>query len=235
MKLMDSTKEKYEEIEERMDHEDPVGWLRKKIGSGNEPIGTVLPLRAVVKRYLMEKGYSALDLEGLLPKAQGVEGAMRMPLTPDQLAVFHAAVDEIQQPAVRLLLHSLPATGMKISEACGLRVSDVQPGYILVSRKPRKIPLSHHLGSLIQAYIQEHKPNSWLFEGYRGQPMQAQSVRIYTRSLGQQPELQGLSPDRLRATAAVFWLKSGMALEEVARLLGHTSLQTTRRYLSIAF
>ena len=235
MKLMDSTKEKYEEIAERMDHTDPVGWLRKRIGSGSEPIGTVLPLRAVVKRYLMEKGYSAIDLEGLLPKAEGVEGPMRMPLTPDQLAVFHAAVDDIKQPGIKLLLHSLPATGMKISEACGLRLSDVQPGFLQISRKPRKIPLSTHLSGLFQEYIQEQKPINWLFEGYRGQPLQAQTVRTYTRALGDHPELQGISPDRLRATAAVFWLKSGMPLEEVARLLGHTSLQTTRRYLALTF
>lgn len=234
MKLMDSTIEKYEEIEERMDHTDPVGWLKRRIGSGNEPIGTILPLRAAVKRYLMEKGYSALDLENLLPKAEGVEGPMRMPLTPDQLAMYHAGVDEIKQPGVRLLLHSLPATGMKVSEACSLRPGDVSGSTLTVPGKIRKIPISQSLSVMFQEYIQEHQPSTWLFEGYRGQPMQPQAVRIYTRGLAAHPGLEGLSPDRLRATAAVFWLRSGKSLDEVARLLGHTSLQTTRRYLALA-
>lgn len=233
MTLQDSTKEKYAEIEERMDHQDPVGWLRRRIGNGTEPIGTVLPLRAVVKRYLTAQGYSALDLEGLLPKAAGVEGPMRMPLTPEQLAIYHAAVSEIKQPGIRLLLHILPATGLKIGEACQLKRSDLEPGFLNITGKARKVPVSSHIEALLRAYIETENPRTWLFEGYRDQPIQPQTVRVYTRKLAEQPELTGLSPDRLRATAAVFWLRQGESLENVAQLLGHTSLQTTRRYLSL--
>ena len=37
-------------------------------------------------------------------------------------------------------------------------------------------------------------------------------------------------PHQLRDTAAVEWLKEGVPIEEVSRLLGHSSIKTTERH-----
>ena len=42
-----------------------------------------------------------------------------------------------------------------------------------------------------------------------------------------------LHPHALRHLAATSWLRHGMGLDEVRRLLGHASLQTTLRYSSL--
>ena len=40
-----------------------------------------------------------------------------------------------------------------------------------------------------------------------------------------------ISPHALRHSAAVHWLRSGLQITEVARLLGHTSITTTQVYV----
>jgi integrase/recombinase XerD len=39
-------------------------------------------------------------------------------------------------------------------------------------------------------------------------------------------------PHQLRDTAAVEWLKAGIPLEEVSKLLGHASIRTTEKHYS---
>lgn len=64
--------------------------------------------------------------------------------------------------------------------------------------------------------------------------------RLTTRSIGRIVsdtakaagiEGEAVSPHALRHTAAVHWLRSGLELHEVARLLGHSSISVTQRYI----
>ena len=47
---------------------------------------------------------------------------------------------------------------------------------------------------------------------------------------GVKAEIKDGHAHRLRDTAAVEWLKAGMPLEEVSRLLDHKSIKTTEKY-----
>ena len=53
------------------------------------------------------------------------------------------------------------------------------------------------------------------------------NLRRYGRNAG----LDGVSPHVLRHAAAQLRRQAGASLEEVSRLLGHTSIATTARYL----
>ena len=67
--LLPSTRSKYASIV-AAGGDDPTEWLRQKL-SKRLPIGTVLPLRAAVKHYLLSEGYDAEEIKALLPKATG--------------------------------------------------------------------------------------------------------------------------------------------------------------------
>jgi site-specific recombinase XerD len=72
----------------------------------------------------------------------------------------------------------------------------------------------------------------WLFSGYMGRPISPHGIRKYTRQIAERyPDLLGLSPHVLRHTFAVMSLKRGMGIETLQETLGHSSLETTRRYL----
>ena len=68
--LLPSTRNKYYEILNGADRSDIVGWINGKVHA-RTPIGTILPMRAAVKHYLVaELGYTEEEVQNLLPKAR---------------------------------------------------------------------------------------------------------------------------------------------------------------------
>ncbi len=76
----------------------------------------------------------------------------------------------------------------------------------------------------------------WLFTDARGRPL---TVRYLIHLLHRLSARAGLPPHRrlhphlLRHFAATSWLRNGVGLDQVRRLLGHASLHTTLRYSSL--
>jgi len=237
--LLPSTRKKYQEIINGADQSDLINWITRRIHS-RTPIGTVLPLRAAVKHFLMaEHNYSEADLEELLPKAKGRKTKDRDGLTPHQLALYHAAVDSIDREPAHTILSLLPKTGLRISEACGLERFNIEEAeghrYLVFhgkGDKPRVVPLVGSADRLLEEYQQVHGGERWLFVGYSGTPIGPHAIRKYTRRIAEQvPDLAGLSPHVLRHTFASMCLRKGMDLKRLQDILGHTSIKTTERYL----
>lgn len=233
--LLPSTQEKYAEILDSADTSDLLTWIQEKANSYG-PIGTFLPARAAVKHYLIAvEGYTAEDLAELLPKAEGEATQFREALSPEQLALYHAAVEEIDQEPAHTILSLLPKTGLRISEACSLRVGNLE----LSSTQPRiklsatrTVPLVGNAAAVLQSYVDVYKPTRWLFMGYGEAAIGPHAIRKYTRRIAaRHSDLTALSPMVLRHTFAVLALRQGISLQELQRILGHGSQKTTARYL----
>lgn len=236
--LLPSTRVQYQAIVERSG-EDPVEWLKRRLNA-RTPIGTVLPYRAAVKHLLMaEHGYTDEEVKSLLPKAKGRPTAFRHALSPELLAVYHEAVDELPDPS-RTILTLLPKTGMRIGEVCGLadeNLQTVQGVRSLVFRgkrdKERIVPLSRSAEKTLDDYFSRtSRASEWLFPNPMGAPISQHAVRKYTRGIAARiPDLDGLSPHILRHTFATMAVRRGMDLKTLQALLGHESIETTSRYL----
>jgi site-specific recombinase XerD len=234
--LLPETREKYARIADRAG-DDPIGWLHKKLHA-RTPIGTVLPMRAAVKHYLISEGYSEAEVTALLPKARGRPCGLRDALTPKQLATYYLSVEGTSDP-IKTILLLLPRTGLRISEMCGLRRRDVvQRGgaWGIQFRGKRDIerfvPLNKAARKSLRAYTSKDNPQDWLFPGYSGGPISPAAVRKVTRRMRQdRPALGDLSPHVLRHTFATSALRSGADLRTVQALLGHKNIETTARYL----
>src|SRR5438874_2730871 len=76
-------------------------------------------------------------------------------------------------------------TGMRLSELCGLRVSDVHERYVKVfgkGRKEREIGLHPEVGKLLWKYIYKYRQpadpdETALFIGRRGEPLRLNGVQ----------------------------------------------------------
>lgn len=142
----------------------------------------------------------------------------------------------------------LLTSGVRLSEICGVRISDVRdvataPHMHVLGKggKPRTVPLSLAASQVVATYLQERtlvlgaaEPAEALFvqrdgRAFTPRAMQHLVYRWYTRA--------GISPrgescvHALRHTFATQAVNSGASIVEVQELLGHASLETTRRYL----
>ena len=60
------------------------------------------------------------------------------------------------------------------------------------------------------------------------------TVEIRLRKLGRKAQVEKVHPHRFRRTGATFALRKGMPIEQVSKLLGHESIETTQIYLDVS-
>jgi site-specific recombinase XerD len=236
--LLPSTRKKYTEILATAPKNDLVGWIHQRVHA-RTPIGTLLPMRAAVKHYLILQGYSEEEASESLPKAKGRAATIRHALNSHQLACYHAAVEQVDVEPAHIILTLLPLTGLRISEVCSLTHDNIR---VISGRsffsfrgkrdKERVVPLTRQAERHLSDYLSAYQTSHWLFPGYTGSPIGPHAIRKYTRKMAAEyPELNGLSPHVLRHTFATMALRRGMDLARLQAILGHESIMTTRRYL----
>lgn len=237
--LSKRTQSEYQRIADRIGRKDPIKWLREQLAEPR-PIGTILPMRAAVKRYLIaKKGLSSEEAEEILPKTKGVPCKLRDALGEEQLELYYEEVEKVHEP-VRTILLLLPITGMRIAEITQLEVEHYRKyqgvkGFLFRGKrnKQRFIPCTQKAQDIIDAWIEKRDYESkWMFRGNSGNPLTTAAVRKVTRKIAKKNEELGeLSPHVLRHTFATNALRKGMDLKTLQTLLGHANIETTARYL----
>jgi len=178
--------------------------------------------------------------------AQLKEPKQVMPtLTTEQvtrLANWKPKAKNFYERRLHLLTLLLLDTGCRISEALTLRVRDVDMDNMLITldgkgRKQRIVPFSFALRRTLHRFMAdfERKPDSLLFA-----TRQETNVRRMTalRSVQWLCQLLGFEPPgrtlhAFRHTFAVNYIRRGGSVFHLQKMLGHTSLEMTRRYANL--
>lgn len=172
-------------------------------------------------------------------------------LDADQAArlLDHAGVasDDGDPMAVRdrAVVELLYATGMRVSEACGLDLGDLDHGartarVLGKGAKVRVVPYGRAADAALRAWLTVRsaieRPSSGraLFLGSRGGRLDPRVVRSSLERLTGQAQVPRIAPHALRHTAATHVLEGGADLRTVQELLGHASLATTERYTHVS-
>lgn len=146
----------------------------------------------------------------------------------------------------RALLELLYATGVRISEACGLNTGDVDHARRLIrvfgkGSRERAVPYGLPAKRALDNWIRLGRPTlavpqsgDALLLGSRGgrlhPTMARRIVGGYARAVG----LPRTSPHGLRHSAATHLLEGGADLRAVQELLGHSSLASTQIYTHVS-
>ncbi|PJK21710.1 tyrosine recombinase XerC [Mycolicibacterium goodii] len=146
----------------------------------------------------------------------------------------------------RLIVEMLYATGIRVSELCGLDIDDVDTSRRVVrvlgkGNKQRTVPFGEPAHAALTAWLTDGRPQLSIPEsgpalllGARGRrldPRQARTVVHQTVSaVNGAPDI---GPHGLRHSAATHLLEGGADLRIVQELLGHTSLATTQLYTHV--
>jgi integrase/recombinase XerC len=147
----------------------------------------------------------------------------------------------------RLIVEMLYATGIRVSELCGLDVDDVDTGRRVLQvlgkgNKQRTVPFGEPVVRALTSWSTDGRPalatassGRALLLGARGgriDPRQARTVVHQTMSaVAGAPDI---GPHGLRHSAATHLLEGGADLRVVQELLGHSSLATTQLYTHVS-
>ena len=145
------------------------------------------------------------------------------------------------------IILTLLDTGIRISELCSLKIEKLwlEDGIAKVlgkGNKERMIPIGKQLQRILWHYIDRCRPepnttnNDFVFLTKAGRPLTQRRVQKMMTDYGQKAKLAGIrcSPHTLRHTAAISFLRNGGDVFSLQRLLGHASLEMTRRYCELA-
>jgi integrase/recombinase XerC len=240
-------------------------WLARLRTTGLAP--TTLARRAATARVFTAWAHRA----GLLPSDPGqLLGTPRVPrdlpavLRVDQAAQVlasgpadessagaggHYADHVAEAVALRdqLILELLYATGVRVSELCGLDLSNVDRERRLVrvfgkGGKERSVPYGVPAERALTGYLQRGRPTlvsaasaEALLLGVKGRRLDPRAVRrVVHARLAAVAGAPSLGPHGLRHSAATHLLEGGADLRSVQELLGHATLATTQVYTHVS-
>ena len=230
-------------------------WLANQQSKGGAR--TTISRRAVSVRtftaWAARKGILPPDVGDRLATPRGHRTLPHVLTISEATEVFDSlelAAGEEQTPlALRniALVELLYATGIRVSEACGMDLADIDRNRNTVrvfgkGRKERTCPIGAPALLAIDKWIKEARPEltasnsgSALFLGARGKRIDPRTVReVVYKALEALPGSPKMGPHGLRHSAATHLLERGADLRAVQELLGHASLATTQIYTHVS-
>jgi site-specific recombinase XerD len=142
----------------------------------------------------------------------------------------------------RALFMTMYAAGLRVSEACQLRLADLLSDRHQIrvvqgkGKKDRYTLLSPRLLEELRAYWRLYRPKDWLFPStlFPDRPITREAVeRAFTTAVARVSLPDRGGPHCLRHSFATHLLEAGVDPLTLQRLLGHSNLRTTTTYLHV--
>ncbi|MGM9786693.1 MAG: site-specific tyrosine recombinase XerD [Candidatus Cryptobacteroides sp.] len=145
----------------------------------------------------------------------------------------------------RAILEILYGCGLRVSEACGMKVSDIfwEEGFVKVvgkGDKERLVPVGQMALDAVSAYLEarplpEGNGDDILFINRRGNALSRvwvfKMVREYALKAGVR---KNISPHTFRHSFATHLIENGADLRVVQEMLGHENIVTTEIYTHVS-
>ena len=227
-------------------------WLGAAVDAGKSR-ATIARRAAAVRSFSSwceRQGYLDTNVAARLavPKSGRSLPTVVTPTAAETLMVSSQATTEPEYLRDTAMLELLYATGIRVSELCGIDLADVNYSRNTVKvtgkgNKQRVVPFGDPAASALKAWRDHGRPHllnpkkpahNALFLGARGGRIDPRMVRTVVARAGKQLGVDGLGPHSLRHSAATHMLDGGADLRVVQELLGHSSLQTTQIYTHVS-
>ncbi|HLY20021.1 MAG TPA: site-specific tyrosine recombinase XerD [Bryobacteraceae bacterium] len=173
-----------------------------------------------------------------IPKFLNLEEIERVSQSPD--AVRKTGLRD------HAMIELLYATGLRVSELCGLGVGDLNLNMGVLratgkGRKQRMIPVGKAALAAVRAYLEtgrpailKGRPSRYLFVTARGGSMTRQAFWKLLRKHGRKAGVfHHLTPHVIRHSFATHLLEGGADLRSVQTMLGHADISTTQIYTHV--
>lgn len=177
-------------------------------------------------------------------KSIRIEKKLRTSFSEDEMEILRCKATNLRNKAIIEFLYS---TGCRVSEMCNANRSDIdfENGRVTVlgkGKKYRNVYLSSRCKSVLREYLNIRvDKDAALFVSIPQRfgrtenigevsRLKSSGVEVMLRELGKKCGIENVHPHRFRRTAATLALKRGMPIEQVQKMLGHESIETTTIY-----
>lgn len=199
-------------------------------GGANNLIKTVNSLFgfAIRRRILATRPYDISRLQ--------VQRIPRPVLPAQAVGKFLSEIDRSRNPNVSGIIRVMLGLGLRENEALNarwenldLRRNTYQPAKTKSGKAP-VLPVPDWLVIVLKK-LQGKKTLGWMFPSKDGKPHRTGYTKKAILRAGTKVGLVNLTPHRLRATFATLHVESGTPLAKVQKMLGHSEITTTMRYV----
>ena len=151
-----------------------------------------------------------------------------------------AAIDSLKH---RTILTTGYGAGLRLAEACSLRVTDIDSKRMVIKvrhgkgGKDRYVMLSPNLLDGLRAYWKVTRPTgSWLFPGGKpGTHITTNAVGAVMRKAVKRLDLsKKVTPHVLRHSFATHLVETGVDIRTIQAILGHKSISSTQLYTRVS-
>lgn len=160
---------------------------------------------------------------------------IRLPFSAIEIdAIRSACRTKKERAIVELLL----ASGIRVSELCSMRISDINFDTLTIKvregkgSKQRTVYINELANKHLVEYLTNRNVNGeYVFYNKKKQPLNAGGVRHILKTIEKKADVPNVHPHRFRRTFATGLANRGMEIQEIGKLLGHASLNTTLTYV----
>lgn len=191
-----------------------------------------------------------IEIDGALTRAEGQKLAPRS-LNESQYRRFRLAVREALRTAKSVAARRLAArnaavvalladAGLREGEVVHLRRSDLllgeRKGQVIIcdakGNKDRRVPINKDVIDSLRAWLAVRPVDGCdaVFVGKRGDRLQERGIQKLIAGIALDAQIGHVTPHQLRHSAAYRWVRDGVPLNVIAELMGHSSIEVTRRY-----
>lgn len=219
-------------------------WLMSKRGVSRNTVANYDRALRVFSNWLARQGYVSHSPIAKLPKPRETPTQVTTFGYADLMKIMHTAKQGGTPLRDQALITVLVDTGIRIGEACNLKLRDIiwTEGHLKVSGKtgPRTVPFGRKCKAALKRYIDQERTAAsphvthvfLLTTGYPlGVERAKQQVTRIVRQAGITTGKAG--PHQFRHLFAVEFIRAGGDAFTLQRILGHTTLDMTRKYVHL--
>lgn len=138
----------------------------------------------------------------------------------------------------RAIIEFLLASGVRVSELCSIRLSDISFDTLAITVKEGKGSKQRtvYINELASKHLVEYLTSrnvygDYLFYNKKKEPLNPGGVRFLLKEIENRAGINNVHPHRFRRTFATGLANRGMDIQEIGKLLGHANLNTTLTYV----
>lgn len=155
-------------------------------------------------------------------------------LAPDEMQSIIFAASNLKHKTILCLMYS---TACRVGEVINLKIEDIDSKRMVINirdakgGKDRIVTLDPTFLELLNEYISQYDPDTYLFNGQFGLQYSDRSIAQFLQKYA---DLAGIKkkvhPHLIRHTSATHLVEMGLDMSILQKLLGHSNISTTHLY-----